>query len=371
MQTANLIVNPGADATSGGTGTPSPVSGWTTVEGVAAIVAYGTSGYPTSTSPGPADRGANFLSGGDSARTRLSQTITLPLTAQIDAGTVRFDTGGWLGGYAAQDDGVRLSVEFLSAAGQPLALVVLGPVTATERGGATGLLQRRQTGSVPPGSRTARVLLLFTRDGGTANDGYADSLWLTLSTVSQTSANLITNPGGDTGPGGTGSPTTSIPGWTHVEGGTAVISYATGGGYPTSGTPGPSDRGANFFGGGTAARSRLGQTVTLPDPAAIDAGTTRYDVAAWLGGYADQTDTAQLSVAFRNAAGTTLATVVLGPVTATQRGNATALLQRTATGTVPVGSRTAQVELLFTRSGGTSNDGYADSLSLTVTPGGA
>ncbi|GHJ47901.1 hypothetical protein Cs7R123_52430 [Catellatospora sp. TT07R-123] len=371
MQTANLIVNAGADATGGGTGTPGPVTGWTTVEGAAAVVAYGTSGYPTSTSPGPADRGANFLTGGNSARTRLSQTITLPLTAQIDAGTVQFDTGGWLGGYAAQDDGVRLSVEFLSAAGQPLALAVLGPVTATERGSATGLLQRRQTGTVPPGSRTARMLLLFTRDGGTANDGYADSLWLTLATVAQPGPNLLANPGGDAGPGGTGSTTATIPGWTHLEGGTAVIAYSTGGGYPTSGTPGPGDRGANFFGGGSAARSRIGQTVTLTDTASIDAGTARYDAGAWLGGYADQADTAQLSVAFRNAAGTTLSTVVLGPVTAAQRGNATALLQRTATGTVPAGSRTAQVELLFVRSGGTSNDGYADSLTLTVTPGGA
>ncbi|GAA1644796.1 hypothetical protein [Catellatospora bangladeshensis] len=368
MQTANLIVNPGGDATGGGTGQPTPViPGWTAIEGTAAVVAYGASGYPTSASPGPADRGANFLGGGESPRTRLTQQITLPLTAQIDAGTARFDVGGWLGGYAGQDDGARLSVEFLDAAARPLGVVVLGPVTATERGSTTGLLRRAQTGTVPPGSRTARVLLLFTRDGGTSNDGYADSLWLTLSTAG---VNLLANPGGDAGPGGTGGPTASIPGWTQLEGGAAVIAYGTSG-YPNSASPGPADRGANLLGGGTAARSRIGQSVTLPDPAAIDTGTARYDVAAWLGGYADQNDTAQLSVAFRNAAGQTLATVVLGPVTAAQRGNTTGLLSRSASGTVPVGSRTAQAELLFTRSGGTSNDGYADSLSLTVTPGGA
>lgn len=368
MQTANLIVNPGADAGPGGTGQPTPtVPGWSTVEGAPAVIAYGASGYPTASSPGPADRGANLLGGGDSPRTRLSQQLTLPLTAQVDAGAVAFDFGGWLGGYAGQDDGVRLSVEFLDAAGRPLGVVVLGPVTATERGGTTGLLRRGLRGTVPPGSRTARVLLLFTRDGGTSNDGYADSLWLTLSTAG---ANLIVNPGGDAGPGGTGGPTASIPGWTHLEGGAAVIAYGTSG-YPNASSPGPADRGANFLGGGTSARSRLGQSVTLPETAAIDAGTARYDAAAWLGGYADQNDTAQLSVAFRNAAGQTLATVVLGPVTAAQRGNTTGLLSRTATGTVPPLSRTAQVELLFVRAGGTSNDGYADALSLTVTPGGA
>nr|WP_246158496.1 hypothetical protein [Catellatospora sichuanensis] len=368
MKTANLIANPGADVGTGGAGTPTPViPGWTTIEGTAAVIAYGSSGYPTASSPGPTDRGANFLGGGDSPRTRLTQQLTLPMTAQIDAGTALFDVGGWLGGYAGQDDGVRLSVEFLDAAARPLGVVVLGPVTATERASTTGLLRRAQTGTVPPGSRTARVLLLFTRDGGTSNDGYADSLWLTLSTPE---ANLLVNPGGDAGPGGSGGTTASIPGWTHLEGGTAVITYGTSG-YPTASSPGPADRGANFLGGGTSARSRVGQSVTLPGTAAIDAGTARYDVAAWLGGYADQNDTAQLSVAFRNAAGQTLSTVVLGPVTAAQRANTTGLLARTATGTVPVGSRTAQVELLFLRSGGTSNDGYADSLSLSVSPGGA
>ncbi|GAA2403524.1 hypothetical protein Cme02nite_74700 [Catellatospora methionotrophica] len=368
MQTANLIVNPGGDAAVGGTGQPTPVvPGWTTIEGAAAVVTYGSSGYPASSSPGPADRGANFLGGGDAPRTRLTQQITLPMTAQIDAGTALFDTGGWLGGYAAQDDGARLSVEFLDAAARPLGVVVLGPVTAAERGNATGLLRRAQTGTVPPGSRTARVLLLFTRDGGTSNDGYADSLWLTLSTPA---VNLLANPGGDAGPGGTGGATASIPGWTHLEGGTAVIAYGTSG-YPTASSPGPANRGANFLGGGTSARSRLGQSVALPNTGAIDAGTARYDAAAWLGGYADQNDTAQLSVAFRNAAGQTLSTVVLGPVTAAQRANVTGMLSRTATGTVPVGSRTAQVELLFVRAGGTSNDGYADSLSLSVSTGGA
>ncbi|WP_211277983.1 hypothetical protein [Couchioplanes caeruleus] len=180
MQTTNLIANGGAESDPGGTGQPSAVTGWTVLEGAAAVVAYGTPGYPAPGGPGPADRGRNFLSGGTSARTRLTQLVTLPGTAQIDAGTTRFDFAGWLGGYAEQDDGVRLSLEFLSAAGTPLGLCVLGPVTATDRGRATGLLRRAGAGTVPPSSRTARVLLLFTRDGGTFNDGYADSLSLSL-----------------------------------------------------------------------------------------------------------------------------------------------------------------------------------------------
>ncbi|MEV6595520.1 hypothetical protein AB0M36_01495 [Actinoplanes sp. NPDC051346] len=182
MRTANLIANGGAESDPGGTGQPSPVTGWTALEGGAAVVAYGTPGYPTTSGPGPADRGRNFLTGGTSARTRLTQLVTLPGTARIDAGAARFDFVGWLGGYAEQDDGARLSLEFLSAASTPLGVCVLGPVTASDRGATTGLLRRAWSGVVPPGSRTARVLLLLTRDGGTANDGYADSISLVLST---------------------------------------------------------------------------------------------------------------------------------------------------------------------------------------------
>ncbi|MFI5491316.1 hypothetical protein [Actinoplanes sp. NPDC051859] len=179
-RTPNLIANGGAESDPGGTGQPSAVTGWTTSEGTAAVVAYGTPGYPTAGGPGPQDRGRNFLTGGNSALTRLTQVVTLPDPAQIDAGTTRFDFTGWLGGYAGQDDGARLSLEFLSATGAPLALSVLGPVTATQRGSVTGLLARSGSGTVPPGSRLARVVLLMTRDGGTANDGYADDISLVL-----------------------------------------------------------------------------------------------------------------------------------------------------------------------------------------------
>lgn len=180
---ANLINNGDAELSPGGTGSPSAsVPGWQTLEGAAAVVRYGATGYPSSKSPGPRDRAANFFTGGNSARTRLVQSITLPDTAAIDAGSATFTLAAWLGGYSSQDDGVRLSCEFLGTEGPPRGLVVLGPVTANERHGRTSLLERTATGVVPPGSRTARLLLLFTRSGGTANDGYADSLSLTVTT---------------------------------------------------------------------------------------------------------------------------------------------------------------------------------------------
>ncbi|MET7419691.1 hypothetical protein [Dactylosporangium sp. NPDC005555] len=342
MQTPNLIANGGFE-----TG----LTGWSTIEGAAAVIAYGTAGYPTQTGPGPADRGANFAGGGNVARTRLRQQATLPWTAQIDAGSATFDFTGWLGGYADQDDGARLSVEFLSATGLPLGVCVLGPVTAADRGSTTGLLRRAQSGVVPPGSRTARTVLLFTRDGGTSNDGYADSVSLVLTTQP---TNLLTNPGAEAG----------LSGWTVAEGGPAVIAYGTAG-YPTQTGPGPANRGANFFGGGTSARSRMTQAVPLPG------GAGQYEFGAYLGGYADQNDTASCTATFLDSAGGSLGVVGLAAVTAADRGNVTGLLRRATAGAVPAGARTVRVEVVFTRAGGTSNDGYADAISFGVVTGGS
>ncbi|WP_228980679.1 phosphoesterase [Streptomyces sp. DH12] len=184
----NLVVN--GDAESGPGGSPDPVgtlTGWQIVEGAPALVAYAHGGgYPTAKDPGPPRRGSRFFSGGTAPRTILLQDVALPADgatghAAVDAGRVRYTLGAWLGGYAAQEDGARLSVEFRDAAGTPVALSVLGPVTSRERQGRTGLVERAATAALPPGARRARLLLVLTRTGGgTSNDGYADAITLTL-----------------------------------------------------------------------------------------------------------------------------------------------------------------------------------------------
>lgn len=185
----NLLVNGDAEKGSGGTAEPvERVVGWGVRQGAPAIVGYDVGGgYPTAGDPGPGGAaGARFFAGGNSPVTTLVQEVTLPAAGStghgaVDAGRVRYVLSGWLGGYAGQEDGVRLSVEFRDRAGTPVALSVLGPVTAGERGGATGLLERRAEAAVPPGSRSARVQLSFTRSGGgTSNDGYADAISLSL-----------------------------------------------------------------------------------------------------------------------------------------------------------------------------------------------
>ncbi|MEU6673914.1 phosphoesterase [Streptomyces sp. NPDC046853] len=185
----NLVVNGDAESGSGGSADPvSKVRGWKVTQGAPALIAYSLGGgYPTPSDPGPARRGSRFFSGGNSPRTALVQDIDLPRGGAtgrraVDAGKVRYTLAGWLGGFAGQEDGARLSVEFRDAKGTPVALSVLGPVGAADRQGKTGLLERTAEAAVPPTARSARVLLVFTRSGGgTSNDGYADALSLTLS----------------------------------------------------------------------------------------------------------------------------------------------------------------------------------------------
>ncbi|WJV44357.1 phosphoesterase [Streptomyces flavofungini] len=184
----NLVVNGDAESGPGGTAEPvAKVRGWKVAQGAPALIAYSLGGgYPTPADPGPARRGSRFFAGGNSPRTTLVQDIPLPRSGPtgrraVDAGKVRYTVTAWLGGYATQEDGARLSVEFRDAKGTPVALSVLGPVGAADRGGRTGLLERTAEAAVPPTARSARVLLVFTRSGGgTSNDGYADALSLTL-----------------------------------------------------------------------------------------------------------------------------------------------------------------------------------------------
>lgn len=183
--TPNLIANPGAEDGPGGTGGPvASIPGWHVLDGSATVIRYDAdSGYPRLSDPGPSQRGRQFFGGGPVPRTRLAQDIVLPDPSGIDKARVRFSFSGWLGGCAGQQDGARLSLEFRNRSGNPTGLVVLGPATSADRSSLTGFVERRATGTVPPYSRWARIVLLFTRTGGSSNDGYADELTLTLTGV--------------------------------------------------------------------------------------------------------------------------------------------------------------------------------------------
>jgi hypothetical protein len=189
-----------------------------------------------------------------------------------------------------------------------------------------------------------------------------------------TTANLIQNPGAEAGTGGNGG-VFGVPKWTRSTGThfTAVKYGAPG--FPTHSTPGPTTRGKNFFAGGPAQNGMpaqvAAQTVTIPAGAlaTIDAGHAEYNASAYLGGKGSQGDDALVEVDFKDAGGNFLgSSIIVGPVTAADRHNQTKLLRRSQVGVVPVGARTAYVQLILQRVEPSGyNDAYADNLSLTIT----
>ena len=86
-------------------------------------------------------------------------------------------------------------------------------------------------------------------------------------------------------------------------GGITMINYGTGNNFPTPQDPGPTNRGQNFFSGGTNASSVMTQRIDVSNLATtIDTGTLDFTFSAWLGGFGSQNDTAAVIVHFVNAA---------------------------------------------------------------------
>lgn len=183
--------------------------------------------------------------------------------------------------------------------------------------------------------------------------------------------NLIVNGDAETGSGSPDGDTIfSVPNWT-TSGAFNVVKYGAPGGFPTITDPGPASRGKNFFAGGPAnASSSATQAINIADGAVtIDGGLVTFGLTGYLGGFSTQGDNAVLTLTFLNAGAVSLGTATIGPVTNTDRGDATGLLSRSTTGTVPVGTRSLSVTLQMTRTNGSYNDGYADNLSLILANG--
>lgn len=184
-------------------------------------------------------------------------------------------------------------------------------------------------------------------------------------------SNLVVNGDAESSTGGAGDPIGPVTGFT-TTGEFTVVAYAAGGGYPTAADPGPLNRGLNFFAGGSDATDSTGmQAIDVSaGSSAIDGGASTFDLSAWLGGYASQEDHATITLTFLDAGGAALGSgAVLGPVTASDRGNVTGLLFRETTGFVPAGTRTIDFTLDLLRFAGTADDGYADNLSLVLSAG--
>jgi hypothetical protein len=89
---------------------------------------------------------------------------------------------GALGGYSSQRDSLTVIATFLSASGQKLGSIRIGPVTPGQRKSLTTLIVRSAQASVPPKTRSVEIHVSAVRTDGSYNDGYADNLSLALKT---------------------------------------------------------------------------------------------------------------------------------------------------------------------------------------------
>lgn len=173
----------------------------------------------------------------------------------------------------------------------------------------------------------------------------------------------------------TGSINHGVPGWIDT-GNMTVIEYGAPDGYPTHDSPGPDHRGRNLFAGSSDRDCRITQTLSVADLAnVIDDSGIACVLSGWLGGFGEQRDMATLSAAFLDDKHTELAAVRIGPVTLEDRRSIlggkgeslTGLFKRQANIQLPQGTRRIRL-ILEAEVGSGANDGYADNLSLVLTP---
>ncbi|AUG80526.1 hypothetical protein CFP65_5844 [Kitasatospora sp. MMS16-BH015] len=179
------------------------------------------------------------------------------------------------------------------------------------------------------------------------------------------SGNLIVNGDAESGGYCTGdwSAAGTVPGWTVEAGGINVMCSSVG----SFGLPGDGNTpGKGFFAPGNFGDGAMTQTVDVSSAqSAIDGGGVTYNLAGWLGGWTTYGGYAAVSLHFKDAGGRPVgAAAKLPTVSATDRGLGTKFLSRSATGAVPAGTRSIQVEVQFLSTG--SETGYLDNLSLSL-----
>lgn len=185
--------------------------------------------------------------------------------------------------------------------------------------------------------------------------------------------NLIANPGAEC-PTLVGAPVpewgyypsafSEIPGW-WVTSNLTVNRYGAGTGFPALDSPGPPSRGTNFFFSGSFL-STGGQYCDLSAVAvAVDSGGLRFEMSAYLGGAGDRSGVS-FGVEFFDGLHRSLKSVWLGPVTALDRTNVTALLLRSTGGFVPRATRYLNFTIVTTRDW--PDTSFVDDLSFVLLP---
>ena len=177
----NLIFNGDAESNSGTNNyTPNRGTAWWFDIASTTLGQYGSqTNFPSLASPGPTNRGANFFLGGTASGSILQRIDISDITGDVDGVGVDYALAGWFGGRGTQEDSAALTANFLDAAASVLGSNMIGNVTAAMRGGATGLLARSTSGTLPVGTRFVEFVLTNRLVTGN-NDGSADNLSFVL-----------------------------------------------------------------------------------------------------------------------------------------------------------------------------------------------
>lgn len=177
----NLIFNGDAESNSGTNAYAinRGVAWWFDISSTTLGVYGSSTNFPSSTNSGPADRGANFFLGGTTNGYLLQRVAIADIAADVDGVRVDFALSGWFGGARNEGDNAALTARFLNIGETVIGSTTVGNVTAAERGGLTGLLQRSANGTLPIGTRFVEFMLTNRVVTG-MNDGSADNLSFVL-----------------------------------------------------------------------------------------------------------------------------------------------------------------------------------------------
>jgi len=223
----------------------------------------------------------------------------------------------------------------------------------------SSIVARKSASARPPGFRTRPLAAMLCALALAAMAPWAHA-----------TGNLLVNGDAESAPGSDAGDVVPVPGWTVTAGNFTAITYNPNFGGVEAGSPGPVDRGLNYFGGGPSIELSVAtQTIDLAFAAAdIASGQAGFELSGWLGGFSSQDDNAVLSATFLDGANNALSSFSIGPVLAADRENVTGLLFRSLTGSIPAGTGSALITLTLTRLQGSYDDGYADNLSFSLQP---
>ncbi|GAA1604378.1 hypothetical protein GCM10009693_15570 [Leucobacter chromiireducens subsp. chromiireducens] len=170
-----LIANGGAEFAS--------TEGWS---GGLATVMPGVGGYPASVIVNENGLTGDTFAGGSyqfvgvgNSSTAWQRVDLNPAAPAIDNGYTRAHIAAFVGGYEAQNDHAQVTFRFLDSTGEVLHEEQFGPVLAADRGYTSGFVPFQSTMLLPPGTRSAEVVIDTLVSIG-ANDGVVDEISLRL-----------------------------------------------------------------------------------------------------------------------------------------------------------------------------------------------